>query len=269
MSRNISKKEKTKALCGVFLAFQVIFGILMSGTSGFVFADANVPGHIDFSDSAWLDTLMEEAGVYGMDFVQESAFSCGQNKGKVLYLYASQKSVEELRGLYQEGLHAEPHDRNDETAMHLEAKLSRGTLEISNIFSQVCRLIRLDLALQEDETARIEEQLLEAFPWEELEKVSELHDILSRERYGIYVRYLYDNINSYLSMEQPIFSCAFEGTEQEYEELAEALQKRFSHNAFDVTDNTWYFEDGEGTLGLTPVKTEDGKQLLSLLYQPE
>ena len=265
MRKDILKTVRMKVFVCIFAALPAFFSPWFTALPS---AEDRALQTIDFSDSGWLDAYMKEAaGVYGMDFVQDSAFSFGQDTGNILYIYASMNSVEELRAFYREQLKAAEHGRNDETAMHLSADLPQGSLEIANIFSQVCRLIHLQLSLTPDEAARIREQLLLSFPEAELNSIEELKEILSRDRYGIYVRYLYDDMNAFLSKGKPVFSCAFPGTDTEFEALAEALCSRFSHNACDSEDGTWYFDAGDGILGVSPVQTAGGQALISLLYQ--
>ena len=254
------------AILGVFF-----FALLPKLTAAPATASPENPAEtgIDFSDSAWLDAYMAgTAGLYGMDFADESALSCGAETGMILYTYASGKSVEELRELYRTGLGADEYDRNDETALHLQAGTEQGKLTVTNTFSQVCRVLHLNLTLSPEELSRLSSELAAAFPETLLDSVTELSPLCSREVHGTSVRYVYDDMDGYFRKNAPIFSRAYPGSAAEWQELRDALTARYENHISDTGAEVCYFEINGGVLALGRAGSAAGEDLITVLLQP-
>jgi hypothetical protein len=227
---------------------------------------------IDFSNSAWIEQYVEDnAGIFGKDFFLNTAFSYNVRSNKMVATYASQESIEDARDYYLALPGAEQTGRNDETSLDVTAENNGQKLRVYNYFSRVSRVFELDLTPDASQAELIKSQLEEAFPAEEVAKISEIEDLVSGEVFGGYVRYQYDDLDDFAYPNIPIFSRAYiyEGTEEAYDGIIDDLQEVYPNNKYDETQNSHYFMIDGQVVSVNLFVTDANEKVVSVSIQEE
>ena len=227
---------------------------------------------IDFSYSSWIEQYVEEnGGIFGKDFFLSTAFSYNFRSNKMLATYASQKSIEEARDYYLALPGAEQTGRNDETSLDITAENNGQKLRVYNYFSQVSRVFEMDLTPDRSKAEQVISQLEEAFPEDDVAKISEIKDLVSGETFGGYVRYEYDNLDDFSYPNIPIFSRAYiyDGTEDDYNRTIDDLNEQYPTNKYDETQNSNYYKINDQIVSLSYFITDDNENIVSISVQDE
>jgi hypothetical protein len=230
----------------------------------------NIFDRVDFSNPDWIEQYVgNSVGIFGIDFYQHTAFSYTPESNKMVVTYVTQKSVEEARDYYLTIDGAKQSGRNDETSLHIAAEIDGQTLEVYNYYSSIARVIELKHTLNETNADKIISQLDKAFPVDVLTFIPEIKDIVSGEFYGGYVRYQYDNLDEFAYSRIPIFSRAYvyDGTEDNFNKIINAMNEAYPVNKYDATQNTYYYQINGHIVTLSNFVNDNNENLVSVGIQ--
>jgi hypothetical protein len=225
---------------------------------------------INFSNPTWIEQYVDKiVGIYGKDFYQSTAFSYTPTSSKMVVTYASQKIVQEARDYYLTLPQAKQSGRNDETSLNVSAEIDDQPLEVYNYFSPIARVIELKLDLNQTNADKVIQQLEKAFPEDELINIPEIEDILKGEFFGGYVRYQYDNLDSYTYPNIPIFSRAYiyDGTEDDFNKIINTMNEKYPTNKYDETQDTYYYQINGYIVSLSNFVTDTNENVISVGIQ--
>lgn len=228
---------------------------------------------IDFSNSEWIEQYVEKniGELFGKDFLLSSAFSYNLRSNKMIVTFASQKSVEQIRDYFLSLPGAEQIGRNDETSLNISAESNGQKLRVYNYYSSISRVIELELTLDAVDTEQIISQLEKAFPADEIEKISEINNLVSGETFGGYVRYHYDNFDEFAHPNIPIYSRAYiyDGTEDDFNEIVGALNETYTNNKYDETQNTHFYKFNGQIVSISFFVTDANEKIVSISVQKD
>jgi hypothetical protein len=225
---------------------------------------------IDFSTSAWIEQYIEQtSGTFGKDFYINTAFTYNIRSNKLVVTYASQNSVEEAREYFQSLPGAQLVDRNDETSLNVTAEIDGQDLRVYNYYSLVSRVFELELTLTQEDAENVIKQLEMNFPDEELEAIQELRDFTAGEKFGGYVRYIYDTLDAFFYPNQPIYSRAYlySGTEEGFLGSIEKLRNASTDSRFDDSQNSYYFKILDQIISIGKITTDSGDAVVTISVQ--
>jgi hypothetical protein len=227
---------------------------------------------IEFSNSAWIEQYIEKSvGIFEGDFFHNTAFSYNIRSNKMVVTYVTQKSVEEVRNHYLSLPGAELAGRNDETSLNVTAKVNGQELRVYNYYSSVSRVIELELTLDTSHAEQVISQLETAFPAEEMEKISEIEDLVSGDIFGGYVRYRYDDFDDFVHPNIPIFSRAYlyVGSEEDFNRAISILNEAYSSNKYDETQNTHYYRINGQIVSIGFFVTDRNEKIVTISLQKD
>ncbi len=270
MNKKENNKYKVFSVILIIVIVAIILLLIITRSSQ-ITPGKNVE-KIDFSNSAWIEQYVEDnVGIFGKDFFLNTAFSYNKRSNKMIVTYASQKSIEEARDYYLALPGAEKIGRNDQTSLDITAEDNGQKLRVYNYFSQVSRVFELDLIPDTTVSEQIKSELEQAFPADEVEKISEIKDLVSGEIFGGYVRYQYDSLDQYTYPDSPIFSRAYiyDGTDDEYNRTIDVLKEVYLNNQYDETQNTHHFKIDGQIVSISSFVTDANENVVSISIQKE
>jgi hypothetical protein len=225
---------------------------------------------IDFSSADWIEDYAERSvGIFGGDFYVNTAFSYNVRSNKLVVTYATQKSVDEIREFYLELPGAELDGRNDETSLNVSAVVDGQKVSVYNYYSSISRVVELELILDQDNAQLVIDQLGEAYPDLESGSIPELEAITEGEFFGGYVRYSYDQLDTFVQPYTPIFSKAYyyDGTEEDFLSVIESMIDRYPGYQFDETQDVYRFKIQGQIVSLGQIMTDSGEAVVSIALQ--
>lgn len=225
---------------------------------------------IDFSNSSWIEEYVEQSvGLFGKDFLVNTAFTYNIRSNKMIVTYASQNSVEEAREYYLTLPGAVLSGRNDQTSLNITAQEDGQALRVYNYYSSVSRVFEVELTLAPDRAEQVISQLEAAFPEGAVAGMPEIQELLSGDPFGGYVRYRYDHLDELYQPYLPIFSRAYlySGTEEDFQAIMAELIAAYPDYKFNETQNTHYFRIQDKVLSIGNVLTDAGENVVSISVQ--
>jgi len=259
------------------LIYQILSVLMIVGI-GILVVDVIIPKYtprtpermikeIDFSNSQWIEEYAENTiGLYGKDFLVNTAFTYNIRSHKMIVTYASQNSVEETREYYLTLPGAELTGRNDETSLNIIIQENDQTARIYNYYSAVSRVFELELTLPPALAEQAIDQLAVAFP--SIDN-PELQQLIAGEVFGGYVRYRYDRLDEIYFPDVPIFSRAylFTGDESDFQAVITAMTATYPDYWYNESQDTHHFRIDDQILSLGDFLTDAGESVVSIAIQ--
>jgi hypothetical protein len=197
-------------------------------------------------DYTWPEELTElNLPSYQKDFALYSTFSYADEENSLTLVYATRAKIVDIRAHYLELLeNAAENGRNDEGNLNLTGGVRGRNAAVTNYFSEVSNIIRVDIEMTGDAAALIRKKITDAFPEEALAALPEIAVFASSKSDSGYVMYNYNTFAEDVYANSPLFSRAypFNGSPDELKEKINALGERFSDPA------TARISDGEAAI---------------------
>jgi hypothetical protein len=186
-------------------------------------------------DYTWPEELTElNLPSYQKDFALYSAFSYAGEEHSLTLVYATRAKIGDIRAHYLELLDAAAENgRNDEGSVNIEGLVRGRKAAVTNYFSEVSTIIRVDVEMTGDAAALIRKKIAAAFPEEALTALPEIAAFAAGSSDSGYVMYDYNTFAEDVYANLPLFSRAypFNGSPDELKARINALAERFSDPA--------------------------------------
>jgi hypothetical protein len=198
-------------------------------------SEKRIARNLDLSDSRWAEELMElNLPSYQKDFALYSAFSYSGERSSLTLVYAARVKLDDVRSHYQ-GILENPDagGRNDEGVLNLKGLVRGRIVTVTNYFSEVSSLIRVDMEMTGKYAGIIRKKIIAAFPEDALEGVPEIGAFANGESSEGYVMYDYNSFASDSYPDIPLFSRAysFDGTLEQLKQKINSLGERYNNPA--------------------------------------
>jgi hypothetical protein len=193
--------------------------------------EKNIARNLDFTVPAWVEDLAElNVPSYMKDFSIYGAFTYLGEESTVTLVYSTRAELEAIRTYYTDILDDSWEDgKNGVASLGLRGKVKGRDVRVTNYFSEVANLIRVDIVMDGEYAALIREKIIAAFPQPALDAAPEIAALAAEQSGEGYV--LYDNnafaLGNYVNV--PIFSRAYpyNGTLAELKARIDALGETF------------------------------------------
>lgn len=230
--------DKKRALIAtialVLLAIAAASALMLQPKDKPTFAD-----ELDFAQSDWVEQLVTSSiPLYQNDFAINAAYVYSKDSDKLVFTYATQADIPELREYYEKALEgAVQTGVNDEGNLSIEGSAGGKAVAVCNYYSEVANVVEVVLDY-EDEGGELRAKLKDSYPKSALDG-SEIGKFAAQELERGYVLYDFDEYATEHYPKLPIFSraYAFDGSMDQLKgEIESAAALYADKNAVLVSD---------------------------------